>query len=96
MRTLLRARLDTAASNESIRDGTMPEVIEELLGQLKPEAAYFTAMDGGRTCLLVFDLQDPSQIPSVVERFFLNADAEVELYPVMNADDLRKGLAALG
>ncbi|GAA3039828.1 hypothetical protein FHS39_004741 [Streptomyces olivoverticillatus] len=96
MRTLLRARLDTRAANDMIRDGTMAKHMEEILGQLRPEAAYFTTLDGGRTCLLVFDLQDPSQLPAVVEKFFLDMEAEVELHPVMNTDDLRKGLAALG
>ena len=35
----------------------------------------------------------PSQIAEAAEPFFLSYGAEVELVPVMNADDLRKGLA---
>jgi hypothetical protein len=38
-------------------------------------------------------MADPSQIPVSVEPLFLNLNASVELVPVMNADDLRKGLA---
>ncbi|GHF25383.1 hypothetical protein GCM10010218_02580 [Streptomyces mashuensis] len=95
MRTLLRARLDTHAGNEVIRDGTMPDAVQGLLDELKPEAAYFAAMDGGRTCLMVFDLDDPSRIPAVAEKLFLDLEAEVELVPVMNHEDLKKGLAAL-
>ncbi|MET9418260.1 hypothetical protein ABZY03_29530 [Streptomyces klenkii] len=96
MRTLLRARMDTHTSNETIKDGTMPKMVEEVVQQLQPEAAYFTAMDGGRTCLIVFDMKDASQMPAICERLFLEAEAEVELHPVMNLDDLKKGLAALG
>jgi hypothetical protein len=35
----------------------------------------------------------PSKIVEVVEPLFLNLSAETELVPVMNGDDLRKGLA---
>lgn len=43
--------------------------------------------------MIFFDLADPSQIIEVVEPLFLNLNATVELIPVMNADDLRKGLS---
>ncbi|MBT2382345.1 hypothetical protein [Streptomyces sp. ISL-11] len=95
MRTLLRARMDTRAGNESLRKGSMPKVIEGLMEQLRPEAAYFTSLDGGRTCLMVFDMEDASQMPAICEQLFLEMEAEIELHPVMNADDLKKGLAAL-
>jgi hypothetical protein len=43
--------------------------------------------------MMFFDLAEPSQIIEVVEPLFMNLDAEVEITPVMSADDLRKGLA---
>jgi len=43
--------------------------------------------------MIFFDLADPSQIVETVEPFFLGLNATTELVPVMNADDLRKGLA---
>jgi hypothetical protein len=46
---------------------------------------------------LVFDMQDPSQIPPTVEPLFQGAEASVHLTPVMNRDDLQSGLQeALG
>ncbi|KAB7833774.1 hypothetical protein J7W19_00885 [Streptomyces mobaraensis NBRC 13819 = DSM 40847] len=95
MRTLLRARLDTHTANEAVRNGTMGAAMRDVLEQLRPEAAYFTCMDGGRTCILVFDMRESSEMPALLERFFLDMEAEVELHPVMNADDLREGLEAL-
>lgn len=38
-------------------------------------------------------MAEPSQIIEAVEPFFLGLNATTELVPVMNADDLRKGLA---
>jgi hypothetical protein len=38
--------------------------------QLSPEAAYFTAQDGLRTAFIIFDLQEPAQIPTIAEPLF--------------------------
>jgi hypothetical protein len=43
--------------------------------------------------MIFFNLSKPSQIVEVVEPFFLNLNAETEIVPVMNADDLREGLS---
>jgi hypothetical protein len=95
MRTLLKVTMDVAASNKAIMDGSLPKIIQAAMEKLKPEASYFTAMDGCRTCIIVFDLKDPSEIPSISEPFFLNLNAKVEFSPVMNADDLKKGLESI-
>ncbi|KAF2778672.1 MULTISPECIES: hypothetical protein [unclassified Streptomyces] len=96
MRVLLKATLDTEKGNESIRSGKLPDVISRMLDQLKPEAAYFGPVGGRRTALLVFDMQDSSELPPTGEPFFTELNAEVEVSPIMNADDLRKGLSQLG
>ena len=44
---------------------------------------------------MVFDLTDQSEIPSIAEPFFLAFNAAVSIIPVMNADDLTKGLQKL-
>jgi hypothetical protein len=45
---------------------------------------------------MVFDMPDPSDMPPFAEPLFESLGADVELAPVMNADDLQKGLARLG
>lgn len=95
MRMLLTAKMDTEKANQLVTDGTMGKTMDGIIEQLKPEAAYFTAWEGERTALLVIDLEDSNQMPSVAEPFF-QAGAKVSLRPVMNADDLRTGLASLG
>ena len=37
-------------------------------------------------------MQNVSDIPGIVEPLFMGFNAEVDLLPVMNADDLKKGL----
>ncbi|CAL9527155.1 hypothetical protein SUDANB176_03974 [Streptomyces sp. enrichment culture] len=96
MRVLLKATLDTEKANEVIRSGKMPEQVKEILDRLQPEAAYFGPLGGRRTMLLVLHMQDSSEVPPTGEPFFSQLNAEVEMTPVMNAEDLQKGLSALG
>jgi hypothetical protein len=95
MRTLLKVTLDVVASNKAIMDGSLPKIMQSTMDKIKPEASYFTAIDGCRSCLMVFDLKDPSDIPMIAEPFFLNLNAKVEFSPVMNAEDLKNGLEKL-
>jgi hypothetical protein len=92
MRMMLKFTLPMTKGNAAINDGSLAATMESIMTKLKPEAAYFAALDGKRGGMLFFDLADPSQIVEVVEPFFLKLEAETELVPVMNSDDLRKGL----
>ena len=94
MRMLMKVSIPVDKGNQAIADGSLPRTMQDLLGQLKPEAAYFVAMDGKRTALLIVNLEDVSQIPGVAEPFFMAFNADVEMLPVMNAEDLQKGLPA--
>ncbi|MET9522824.1 DUF3303 domain-containing protein [Streptomyces coeruleorubidus] len=95
MRVMLKATLDTDKGNEAIRAGKMPQIMQAAMEKLRPEAAYFGPEGGRRTCFLVFDMQDSSQMPPTLEPFFTDLNAEVEVFPVMNSDDLQKGLSQL-
>ena len=95
MRTLLRWTVPVERGNEAIKDGSLGQTLKALTEQLKPEAAYFWPEDGERAGLMVFDMADPSEIPQIAEKLFLNLDAAVAFTPVMNADDLQRALAKI-
>jgi hypothetical protein len=95
MRMLLRVKIPVETGNQTISNGRLPQLMEQTLAELKPEAAYFTADAGCRTAFIVFDLKDTSDIPKIAEPFFMELNAEIEMAPVMNADDLKKGLSHL-
>lgn len=90
MRCLLKVSIPVDTGNATIADGTLPKTIESILSEFKPEAAYFAEENGKRTGYIFLDLKDPSQIPAVVEPWFLAFNAHVELHPAMNIDDLKK------
>lgn len=95
MRTLLSVVIPVETGNKAIKDGSLPKAVESFIQKYKPESAYFFAKNGKRSMQFVLDLTDPSDIPSVAEPFFFDLGAEIEATPVMNADDLRKGLQKL-
>jgi hypothetical protein len=92
VRMLLKMQMDVEAGNRAITDGSFAELLDRVMGEIKPEAAYFTALDGKRTGLIFFDLQEPSQIPAIAEPFFRSVNAAIELCPVMTPEDVQKGL----
>ncbi len=89
MRCLMKVSIPVEAGNARIAAGSLGKTIESILGDLKPEAAYFAEDDGKRTGFIFFDLKDTSQIPAVAEPWFLAFDARIELHPAMNLEDLK-------
>lgn len=95
MRTMAKFQVPVEAGNDAIRSGKIAEVLTQVMSDLRPEAVYFGAEDGMRTCYLVFDLTDPSQIPVIAEPLFQNFNASLDFFPVMNLEDLQSGLGKL-
>ena len=94
MRMMLKASLANEPGNKGIKDGSLPKTMMSMVEQLKPESAYFTCENGLRTAFFIFDMKDASQMPPVAEPFFM-IGASVTMTPVMNQDDLKKGLEAV-
>lgn len=93
MRILMKVSLPVEAGNLAARGGF--QVMGKILAEQKPEAAYFFAENGQRTALLVFDMQDASQIPGLAEPWFLALNASIEMQPVMTPADLAKAGPAI-
>jgi hypothetical protein len=96
MRIMAKIAIPVEAGNQGIKDGKLAKVIQGAAERWKPEATYFTTFDGRRTAYFVFDMADASDIPPFAEPFFMELNASVEFAPVMNGEDLQKGLGQLG
>jgi hypothetical protein len=89
---MISVTIPVEAGNAAIKDGRLEKTFAAALDQLRPESAYFYPVGGKRHAQFVIDLKESSQIPALAERFFHELNAEVEITPVMNAEDLKKGL----
>ncbi|WP_211244586.1 DUF3303 family protein [Actinospica robiniae] len=96
MRVLMTVQMDTEKANKAIADKSLPQIMQSVLEQIKPEAVYFGALEGRRTAYIVFDLEDAAGIPAVAEPFFQHLHAKVDFVPVMDFKDVQAGLAKLG
>ena len=95
MRVLAIVRVDTEAGSEALRNGILPKLLDHVMSQVQPEVVYFGPLDGMRTMFLVFDLEDPSRMPPLLEPLFSTLKAKIQLTPVMKLDELQAGHAAL-
>jgi hypothetical protein len=93
VRMMMKAQMSTEAGNEAIREGRLPVVIGEVIERLKPEATYFIAEGGMRTAVMVFEMDESSDIPYAAEPLFMQLGAEVTFSPAMNLDEMRAGVA---
>jgi hypothetical protein len=96
MRVMVKFTFPTQESNALVSDGSIGQTMQTIIGNLQPEAAYFCHVDGKRGGYLVANLEDGSELVTKLEPFFLQLGAQIETFPVMNADELGAGLQNLG
>jgi hypothetical protein len=84
--------MDHEAANRAIKDGTIGRLMSTFIEQHKPEASYFTTDGGHRTAFFVLDIKESHELPTLMEPFFMELRANVTASPVMNKEELQKGL----
>jgi len=83
--------------NTLVRSGTIDQKMQEILGDIKPEAIYFSERNGKRGGIMIVDVASPSDVPGIAEPLFLTFNATVEFRVAMTPEDLgAAGLDALG
>jgi hypothetical protein len=95
MRFMVSCRIPTEKGNQLIRDGKLGETIQSIMEDLKPEAAYFTDVDGDRGGYFIVNMDDASQIPAMLEPLFQALDATIKVHVVMTPEDLQRATPAL-
>ena len=88
MKFLAKITLGSEEANTAIRDGSMMEKTQRILGESKPEAVYFATENGRRTEYLVLNIDDPQQMQAVVEPWWLLFNADISLLPIFTLQDM--------
>ncbi len=95
MRVMIKFKIPTDKGNEMVREGKVGPLMQQIMTDLKPEAAYFMSDDGDRTGLWFVNMNDPSEIALAADKFYLALNAKVDFFPVMTAEDLGKAMAGM-
>jgi hypothetical protein len=96
MRTMLIAHIPNSEATVKIfkeNPKMVSEGIEAMLKKLNAQAAYFGEDEGERTAYVIVDIPSAEMIPVFMEPFFINLGAKVEIKPVMDIEDVKKGLS---
>jgi hypothetical protein len=90
---MVRAIFPTEAGNRAVNDPNFVKNIQAFIENNKAEAAYFAPLNGERSATFIIDMPSSDMLPTIAEPFF-EMGARVEVQPVMNFEDLKKGLSA--
>jgi hypothetical protein len=93
MRVLVRMILPNEAGNRAIKDQNFIKNIQSFMDNYEAEAAFFTPSNGNRSANFIIDMPSSDMMATIAEPFF-QMGARVEMQPVMNFEDLKKGLSA--
>lgn len=95
MRMIMTVSIPVEAGNAAVLNGSLGPTIQQILVDLKPEAAYFADADGKRTGFIFFDMKDSSQLTAIAEPWFLAFNASLSVRPAMNVQDLQAGMPGM-
>lgn len=95
MRVLIRVIFPNEAGNRAVKDPDFIKNTQAFIDNYKAEAAFFTPSNGDRSANFIIDMPSSDMMPTISESFF-HMGARVEMQPVMNFDELKKGLSAVG
>ena len=90
MRMIVNVVIPEEPFNNLVRKGTAGETIQKIVAAIKPEAIYFTEQDGHRGAMMVVQMKDASDIPSIAEPFYLAFNAKCHFRVAMTPEDLAK------
>ena len=96
MRFMVQFWIPTEHGNDVVRTGKIDKVMKKLGEEFKPEAMYFYPDEGIRAGAIFLQSDDPAIGAAIGERMWFGLQARVKITPVMNGDDLAKGLTGMG
>ncbi len=97
MRIIVNYSIPIEKGNELVRSGKIGELLQSIIEEHNPEAAYFYPNNAGeRAGSMVVDMQQGTDLPRLAEALFLALDARVTMRPCFGLDDMAQLGEAIG
>jgi hypothetical protein len=95
VRFMLTFRIPPEEGNAAAKDGRLGDILQSIMEDLKPEAAYFADIEGARGGYLVVNMEEAYQLPTIAEPLLLGLGATVQIHPAFTPDDMSRVTEAL-
>jgi hypothetical protein len=95
MRFMITCRIPVEKGNQLAKAASLHSTIHSIMEELKPEAAYFSEIEGARSGYLVVNIDDASQISAIAETLFLGLGATIQVHRVMTPEELGQATPAI-
>ena len=95
MRFMITCRIPVEKGEELAKAGSLHSTIQSIMEELKPEDAYFSDIEGGRSGYIVVNMDDASQISAIAQTLFLGLGAAIQVHRVMTAEKLGQPTPAM-
>ena len=92
MRLMMNFKIPTDAGNKAGDEHRIGKAIEKLVADTGATEAYFFMKDGMRAGVIFFEETDQANLPRYNEPLMEALGAEIDIVPVLNLDDLKRGL----
>ena len=96
MKFIVKARMPVEAGNALIKDPNLQSRMDTLMGDIKPEAVYFTIEDGQRTVYFIVNVENAEDMPGIAEPLWLSWKADVTFLPAFTPEDMEKAMPIIG
>ena len=95
MKFLVKMRIPTQIGNKRLKEDKLIKDLDRFIAAAKPLSVYYGISEGKRAQFMVIDIESAEKIPQIFEPFWLTAEAEISLTPVMDADEFKKAGAGI-
>jgi hypothetical protein len=97
MHFIVKATIPNETGNEMVRSGpAMQALLDKIMSDVKPEAAYFSIAEGQRTLFLIVQIDEAAEMVRIGEPLWLGLEADIDIYPAMSVADFDKAEPILG
>ena len=95
MRCMVKFWIPGSEGNALVQTGKIGKVFKSLMDDYKPETVYFFPDEGVRSGFMILNVREQSEFIKIAESFWFGLRAEITVTPVMNGEDLEKGLTGI-
>ena len=97
MRMILTVTMPHEPFNTFIKNGTVGKVLDGIMKEIKPEAAYFSLDEGKRSLFIVVNVEKGTDYVKYAEPFFLKFNADIKYDIVITPEEIsNSGLEEIG